>query len=346
MSRCDLEVVLERPDGRYVAGEVVTGFVSVRANAECVCNGLDVWVGWRTHGRGNRRTAEFGRTRLFTGTWKADEEQIHPFELQLPADAPPTYEGTVLNLDWDVHATADIPWAFDPTAGAPLHVSAAPDGAHDPGPTFGTLVQTQAAASRAMLIFAGFWFLLTVPILGTMTVLSVTEAASALEAVGALAFVSLFDVVFLGLGGFLVYKALGSRMAERRLGPVEVTLPDRPLRPGEAIPVEVGFSPTTALQGSVTATLRGQEIVVSGSGTNRKTYTQELHLDRRVLQEHGPLGTQRVSLRVDLPVPPDAAPSFEADDNALRWEVTVDVAIAGWPDWTRTQVVHVAPATR
>lgn len=345
MSRCDLEIVLERPDGRYTAGERVSGFVNVRVNADCRCNGLDVWVGWRTHGKGNRRDGIYRRVQLFSGEWKAGEEHLHPFDLEIPADASPTYTGTYLNVDWGVHATADIPWAFDPTAMAPMDVTPAPDGAHDPGPLFDVVRQAPTGSTNGMLFFAILWLAFCVPILGTMTFITLTDGPSGGELWFMMAFIGLFDVVFIGLGLFLLFKAIGTRVAERRLGPVVVEVPTGPLRGGDTVPVRVAFTPSAAITAAVEVTLRGKEQVVSGSGTNKTTHTHVLYTRDETLRAHGPMPQgAAVALDASLALPAGAPASFEADDNALRWEVEVRVAIDGWPDWSRVNVLHVAPA--
>ena len=53
MSKCDLHIALDRPDGKYFGGDEVTGELTVRVNRDVNCNALTVQQHWKTHGRGN-----------------------------------------------------------------------------------------------------------------------------------------------------------------------------------------------------------------------------------------------------------------------------------------------------
>ena len=115
MAKCDLKVVVDRPDKKYKFGETVTGVVEVRVNKECRCRKLTLTREWRTHGRGNRVSGDKKDTILYEGTWSPGEEISYSFEIDLP-NGPTTYHGHYLNVDWYIKARADIPWAIDPKA--------------------------------------------------------------------------------------------------------------------------------------------------------------------------------------------------------------------------------------
>ena len=106
---------LDRADRRYRIGEVVAGRVEVRVDADCTCNGLEVTRLWATHGKGNRAQGAEESQTLFTGTWRAGETHDYEFRFTIPP-GPLTYHGEYLNVDHYIQATADIPWAFDPSA--------------------------------------------------------------------------------------------------------------------------------------------------------------------------------------------------------------------------------------
>src|SRR5262249_43111774 len=117
------------------------------------------------------------------------------------------------------------------------------------------------------------------------------------------------------------------------------------LRPGDVVTCSIHFQPRQALDlVHATATLSGQEVVVSGSGTSETTLTQPLHRAQALLAPGRPVAAgEPVSGSARLRVPDGAPYSFDAKDNALRWAVEVRIAQTGLPDWTQTIPLTVAP---
>ena len=259
--RCYTGPVADVPQHDVTPGETVAGMVVVNVNTGCTCNGLDVQVRWQTHGRGNRKYGDAARIRLFTGEWKAGEEHIHPFELTLPDPAVASYEGTVLNVEWAVEATADIPWAFDPEASAPIRVRPGTD----PGPLFeAKRGELKTQSNRSMMVFALVWLAICIPSLLIPTAVAFSEGGD--DAFVMIPFLLLFDAIFFAVGAFLLFRAVSQRIAERRLGDVIFEAPADPVRAGDLVPVRVIFTPVSDIEGKVTARFKGQEVVVSGSG--------------------------------------------------------------------------------
>ena len=107
-----MEIVLEDEDRTYCGGDVVRGEVVVQVEKATTCKSLKVSVGWSTHGRGNRASADVMASDLFAGDWTPGEYR-YAFEATLP-HGPYTYNGHYLNVGWYVEARADVPWALDP----------------------------------------------------------------------------------------------------------------------------------------------------------------------------------------------------------------------------------------
>ncbi len=147
-----LRVVLDKTS--YAVGEPIRGLVEVENDKDCKCTALHVWAKWHTHGRGNTARGEAEKLELFQGMWTAGDHPSYPFQLP-PLLGPLTYHGTELNVDWEVHATADVPWAIDPKGDAPLTLtrgSAPPERVNQlTVPVMGQ----QAAMDKALVPVAG-----------------------------------------------------------------------------------------------------------------------------------------------------------------------------------------------
>ena len=86
MAKCDLSIKLDHPDAVYPGGGKVTGTVTVRADANVKCKGLEVSSGWRTHGRGNVASGTEQTETLFTGEWMAGQQEEYRFERSKRSD--------------------------------------------------------------------------------------------------------------------------------------------------------------------------------------------------------------------------------------------------------------------
>lgn len=343
MSRCDLEVVLAKP-GPFAPGDTVDGFVGVTVNAPCRCRALKVQLQWRTHGRGNRTQGVVAEEIVFSGEWQAGERGLHPFSFTLPA-GPFTYQGTNLNVEWAVHATADIPWAIDPKEDAvfELPVPAAFPGPVELGPRAHVPDAPQVIAHAIGLVmglFVGGFGLFLSATLALIFCGGALSGAPDLPILLALVVPGIFTLV----GFFLVRGPAIALLARRRLGPIEVEVPSE-AHPGAPLPVRVRLQPTREVQvESITAALVATEVVVSGSGTNRRTHKHELHRSAVTLQRGGQLTAGLpTNLSGTLNVPEGAPLSFGATDNALRWEVVVRVDVPGVLDAEERVAVEVRP---
>ena len=123
MSKCDLKLTIFDREDHYQFGDTVNGEVEVDVNKDCNCNGIDLVLLYRAHGRGNRFEKKTTSLRLFQGRLVAGARKRFSFEAKLDS-GPVTYHGKYLNVDWYVRAQADIPWAIDPKGEGDICVQA------------------------------------------------------------------------------------------------------------------------------------------------------------------------------------------------------------------------------
>ncbi len=337
MSKCDLEIILERPDRTYQPGDTVRGMVGVTVNADCTCNGLTLTREWRTHGSGNKARGDSASEVLFKGAWTAGEQHVHPFEFRLP-QGPLTYHGHHLNVDWYLRASADIPWAFDPKHEEEIIVAGTPERLPR-----GALAKVGDAGDRTM---SG------VVQLGVGGVLVAVASGFAIAGVGLTATNGLFGMLFLALPvlfwlvGFGVFvSGVRKVVAGRIYGGVQVEVSPVEARGGDTVAVRVAFTPrrqVTLIR--AVARLKAVERCVSGSGTNSRTHTRTVHESEVVLRGAGPLlpGVP-VEIHGAVTLPKKVAPSFVASDNALQWTVEILLDGEGWKDWERVWNLWVSP---
>lgn len=336
MSQCDIWIELDDDRRQYRFGDTVSGRVFVLAHAVCTCNGLTVSVGWKTHGRGNGTEHElFSRELSRGGQLRPGESTSYRFETTLPS-GPATYHGHYLNVDWYVSARVDMPWAFDPKAELDILVSPGPR-ADDYVP--GDLTHCPAALERAVSLSSY--------VLGGLL----------LFVMGGLAFLLIMSMVggrpvglglFALLAGWMFRRPLRNYASRLLIGKVDVAVGPRRVHPGEALRCKLLITPRHPSQlNKVTFTLVGEEVCVSGSGTDRKTHTYQVCKESFVIDEVAgrllPRG-RTFELEQLIQLPEDAGYSFYARNNKLVWSVKVHVDVARWPDSLFDYPVEVIPA--
>ena len=324
MSKCELTINFERDDRQYSTGERVTGTVMVQVNQDVNCQALKVSGLWRTHGRGNRAQGEYDSQILASGQWRSGQMYEFPFQIAVP-DYPLTYRGNFLNVDHYVSVRVDVPWAFDPKAeeeflllpAANRHYAAALPAA-----------QPGAAANAGNPVVA--------TIIGIVFV--VIGLISAIFTCG-------ISLIFAAIGLAILGFGLRRTLAEQRLGMVEVSGLPIVCTPNTKVPFEINFTPKKSGKiNGINVQILGDEVCVSGSGSNRRTHTHNLWKQPVLLQAPQELRAgEPVRIRATIDVPETTAYSVDLSDNKIVWKARIQIDIPKWPDWVKEELLHIIP---
>ena len=320
MSKCDIVVEFDKDDRTFHAGEIISGKVYVTPNKDVSCNGVLIAIGWATHGRGNKDDALIDALEYDSKQFLAGQTVAYEFRFESPS-APLTYHGHYLNVDHYLSVRLDVPWSLDPKAREEYLLL--------PGPACAPVGE----------------------------IYDVTETGEPKKAMGcALAVAAVIAVVSLSFGFlpviiiawaltvFLGFKVFRNAMASRLLGEAVFKLARHRAAPGELLPVSIEFSPTRPFGiNGITASLKGVEEVVSGSGTNRTTHTKTICEQHYALSDAAQLSAGSQAVSGEILIPETDAWTFHADDNKLTWNVTLRVGIPNWPDWLSSAELELIP---
>ena len=282
-------------------------------------------VSWKTHGAGNTAHGDFESDVLFVGEWPAYTDTRYRFALQIPTHAAAqeadvqlpgnTYHGEVTSLDYQVHAAADIPWAFDPKAEHPF-ILQDPISPHlDLG--------WEKSALKPKATWGCFVFLFVMALLSAATILSNSNAA---PIVLAFTFIALV----------LALASLPKLLAERKLGGVRLELEQlssrgyRDAYQKGVLKCGVRMKPHPDVD-RVHAVFKVEEITVRGSGSNRRTHTHLLKVIPITLGAGEKPGHYRGEFQ--LPLDGSAPLPYSVTDNRVRWSLNFEVVIDDAPDW-------------
>jgi len=347
MSRCDLAIRFDRDDRTYRAGDEIRGEVTVLANRDVKTTGLQIELGWATHGVGNVDQGTIETQREQHLHLSAGHQTTHPFRFTAPT-RPLTYHGTFLNVELRVNARVEVSWAIDPKASEDLILVAGPgsrDAYMNEPPSFSAMASNSKAGKVAAWIFSPLILVLAVMLLAMVLLIS-----PILLVVALVAFVR-------------------RRMAERRLGRVNLRI-DAPeaadkkpgpadrlrsmrrnpskithaISPAQDFRIALNFMPPKAIELEATATLVGEERCRSGSGSNSTTHRTRVCEQKLVLTEKRQYQAgQPAQLEATFTPPEGAAYSFSSSDNDLEWSLEVRIDIPG-PDWVETRKLRMVPA--
>ena len=346
MSKCDLSFELERDDATFRPGEKLVGHLDVLVDANCRCDGLEITLGWQTHGKGNRDKGPPLTERLGPFEWQAGQRHRYDFSFDMP-DGPVSYHGHLINVDWYLRARADIPWALDPKTEAEVLLEPA-EAEQVAASDYRSPPQPIARAHN----------------LGGGAMPTIPPKAILVVAIVFIAFISFFlwpfvedgqviwpKVLFAAIAclaiGRMLYSQMRNAVAKSKLGDVRVELDPGATSRGQSVRVTITVRPGGgATIDGVNLELEGQEIAVSGSGTNRTTHRHRLHHQALPISE----GRRQVAagevatFEGQVTLPEDAAPTFRASNNNLRWNVVAHVDIPRWPDLREERELVVYPS--
>ena len=318
MGKCDLAVQLDEPDRIYQGGDKVRGVVTVSVESKVKSKKLTIKAGWATHGKGNVDGSISETATEFPEEWLPGKEYRYPFELTA-ASWPPTYHGSYLSVEHYIKAQAHLAWRFDPKATAPFQIFAAdgPDAMEKPtkaGCGLGTVVVGFIAFVMVVMFLINpfFWFF------------------------GAI-------IGFFAGAYWFIWRFLPRRM----LGEVSFELSNENSKyvPGEILEGTLMLTPNSKVPiNQIVFSVSGSERCVSGSGTNKKTYTKIVFEDSVTVMQEGELkAAQQLRIPLQLQLPAKPIFSLELGSNSLNWTCKVHIDIRRWPDWKRSKAFVVYP---
>jgi hypothetical protein len=338
MADCRLALTVHQANTTVSPGGELTGEVVVTVDAAVTCNGLTVCPEWRTSGTGNPAGGEGEKLVLFTGQWEAGEHRYR-FGLRAPL-GPFTYDGTLVDIRWNVKARADVPWALDPKAEVPFTLAAGKNAGDVPyyfGPNYQppdpkTLGVALSEHGRAVTKSpTPKWAQVLVGLVLVMAAVGMTAAV---------------PVLGVCLGPVVAFFLIRRAMVKSKLGDPEVRISPNPAIAGDAIRVLARVVPKKAVKlGKLTAELMGQERVVRGSGKHARTHFHKLHVAQVPFQfgAREVQGGEPIMLDATLQLPPGAPLTFAAPSNCVEWSVKLQLELLGWPDWDKTFPLTVRP---
>lgn len=270
-----------------------------------------------------RRVGEQERVRESPAMGPFTRGQTVPFALRIPLDAPLSYEGEDVSIEWTLLARADVPWAVDPVVREPLLIAP----------------RTVRTEEERLLLFREL----------DAEARAMPEVAKWIVLVVVLA---LFLPMLIMLTPIIAPIALAlwakAGLIRTRLRDFDLEAPDRALL-GDALPAIVSFELRRPVDvESIRVVLEGKEHWVTGSGKHRQHHSRTIHSQEVklagpcVLAPAGP-GPARFLARTVLQLPP-GGPATVARGNVTSWEVTARAELVGWPDPSKTLKVLVAAA--
>jgi hypothetical protein len=351
MSRCSLSIEVDRLDRVYRIGDAITAKVRVDVDKAVTCDGLELALTWHTHGRGNRDQEKVDSIIAFRGEWQPGTyEYSHTFSLN---SRPLTYHGDLVNIDWYIKASADIPWAIDPreeldfvllrnereyhdTADSVVEAELDRFGRVQVANTRTTHVNTyDLSTPQGMLISAvivGVFLLIASLFVGF-------SIYNDLNIPGLL-----FGTAFLFITARIAWMLSKNFFASKKFSSIDFMIEQDVLSPGARCDAILTFIPKEDIDiEGMSAKIKAKESATSGSGTNRTTHTETIY-EHPIAIRHSPRARKGIEVeeRMTIMIPNDAAPSFRSSNNSVTWSVEAEIEIPKWPDWKKSINLTIA----
>lgn len=329
MSKCDISIELDDPQGAYHLGDTVTGTVKILVNKDVNCSALKITGLWKTHGRGNTDRGKYGEHTAFEGIMKAGEVKTIPFNI-LVEGVPLTYRGEYLNIDHYVDVRIDIPWSLDPKASEEFLVLA--------GGIQEIEEPLKTGHNTSSTLFGCAIFPLLASLFAYLVSLQFEDEAGKMTGF-CVALILL--VIFI----YIVAKAILRRLREKKLGVVNLEMDTYIITPNSSVPCKLVFSPLKPIEvNKVTAKLTATEVVTSGSGTDATTHTKILFEEIANLSDYQLFQPyQSAEISGDICIPDTMAYSFESSSNKLHWELAIHMDVKSCPDWKHKANLRLVP---
>jgi hypothetical protein len=329
MSKPLIEITLDRADRTYAPGEEISGTVRWQVDREYECQALNLRYEWRTHGRGNPESGGRGDMVLASGDqWRPGATYSFPFKFKAPS-GPATYHGHYLNVDWYVTARASLS-----TSGRVRHWRKEAE----------FLLRSDAKLKVRSTLFTGpKGCVLPVVTALTATILAVAGFGLMSAPLYVPSAVSWGDAMILGLCPAslgLIILAVGASLARQRifaatkLGRVIVQI--EPSRMGDWSQVSIRFSPRSEVRlERISVQLLAVEETITGSGSTRELHARTVFSGRSVKPySQGIEAGEDFLKELALDISPELPVTFTAPSNEIKWTMTIQIDLKGWPNWT------------
>ncbi len=329
-----LEIRLDRPDGVYLAGDTISGIVTIH-DPDGGRGKIQLIREWRAHGRGHGDFGSRAETTI-AENWNAGSSEVR-FSFQMP-DGPFSYRGTNTNLDWYVRAESGGMFGKTKAETDFIFGAVANMDSIDFGPSYTAPVaygKPSAGNSRVAIMALSIFALVFIGV--GFFIFNVAQPP--------LIVVIPFGGLFLGIFGFAAYSILRNNLAQARLGTVSLEIEPLQVRAGENI--QIRFETTTKADVTlekIEVKLIQNEFYATGSGTNRSTHVVPILQNIFPVSEARALRTgEKLEFALEIPIPADANTTFSAADNKITWQIQITLPIKGWSDWQHIQDITVRP---
>jgi hypothetical protein len=336
LASCDLNIILDDDNNSYKIGGTIRGRVSVVLDKPCKCKAVVIQLAWQTRGSGSEDQHTVSQLSLFDGELLAGE---HQFEFEFKVENQPlSYHGKLINIDWQLKASADIPWALDLKAMKEIVIErdravVALSSDHQRINLDESEAKEGSLAWFAVEMRTGFEVFVYI-LVALFFILWLSEYA-----IWAIA----ISIVVLVVGALLAFLHFKPQIAQTKLGKVNVEIEEVVYRAGDKLTVDLSFSANKTIKiNCITTRLVVLETAVKFGLKNTPTeqYQKVAAEQRQVLQQ---TFTSDKAFRqsVELLLPDDAMHNFNYQYNKLAWSVELDIDIAGWPSWQKSLPIVV-----
>ena len=332
MSRMQLYVFFDKPDGEYRCGDTVSGRIKITALEDTRINKLNITPMWRTHGRGNVTNGKLESFNLFTGTWHQGETYEYHFSFDTP-QAPHTCIGELVNVDWFLRIHPDVPFELDdkpeeiftlkPALENPIELSAK--------------AGCSKASSLLMTVFL-------VPFFGAGLFFMYLAGGMILKGETPGFFVFIFAFIFACVPSLMFIKIARQFLADYVFGGVTLHVEPQKTQPGNTVRLQLQCKPKATLSAlTIQASIQAQERATSGSGTNVSHYHHTIFENELPKVFSGELKARLpFSHTFEIPIPDITPATLHLRDNQVKtafhiklrtdrhtWEGSQEVIVGG-----------------
>lgn len=345
MSKCILNIDLDKTSAHFEGGDDITGTLHVRATSKCTCSKLTI----ATICSPEMPDSSSCRDREVLATdevFNEGDELEFDFSLYVPPGGPFTCEGEMIDVGWKVEATAEIDWHLDACEEQPIRVE---PGSSDYFVFDHADYLTEENASFGFFGYLGF-ILSTISLLALLVVTgflavvlfpwmaiplgSIDYSVSSIDyTVMMVTMVSLSSILF---GRWK--KTFSKIFFEHALESLDLSVTPKRASPGETVTVRVSAIPKFPITlGNADLTIRGKEVRFEGfiKENRRPVYEKALWKEARSeafavdqkLSLEGPENKkisagEEMTFSSSFQIPDDSPYTFEADKNKIRWYAT------------------------